>query len=124
MILDTTGSKPIFQQIAEFLEDMILDEEISVDDQVYSTTQLSKLYTINPATARKGLTLLTDQGILYKKRGLGMFVSENAREIILKKRQSHFFDNYVNTMLNEAKKIGLSKESLIKFIEENDWRSL
>jgi len=114
MQLDTTSSKPIFQQIAEFIEDMILNDEI--EDQVYSTNQLSKLFTINPATARKGLTLLLDQNIIYKKRGIGMFVSEGAKTIILEKRQGIFFDQYIHTMMSEAKKIGLDKKEIIEFI--------
>lgn len=122
MYLDTNSSKPIFQQIAEFIEDMILNDEISLDEQVYSTNQLSKIFTINPATARKGLTLLLDQNIIYKKRGIGMFVNSNAKEIILIKRKGHFIENYLEKMISEAKKIGLDKDDIIQFINEYEWR--
>lgn len=122
MILDNNSSKPIFQQISEFIEDMILNDEIESDHQVYSTNQLSKLFTINPATARKGLNILLEQEIIYKKRGIGMFVSPQAKEIILDKRKSYFFHDYMETMLEEAKKIGLKKEDLIQLIQKYEWR--
>ncbi len=122
MNLDPSSSKPIFIQISEFVEDAILDNEIKIDEQVYSTNELSKLFTINPATARKGLSILIDQEIVYKKRGVGMFVSKDAKSIILKKRSNNFFDQYVETMLLEAKKLGLKKNDIVKFIDNFDWR--
>ncbi len=122
MDLDTSAGKPIFVQIAEFVEDAILNNELKIDEQVYSTNELSKLFTINPATARKGLTILIDQSILYKKRGVGMFVCEDAKAIILEKRSHNFFNSYVETMLLEAKKLGLNKNDIVKFIDNFDWR--
>lgn len=122
MLLDASKSKPIFQQIAEFIEDMIINGDLEHDSQVYSTNQLSKLFTINPATARKGLNILLDQEIIYKKRGIGMFVSVDATSIILDKRKSHFFHDYMETMLVEAKKLGLNKEDILHLVEDFEWR--
>lgn len=116
MHIDPNNTKPIFHQISEFIEDLILEDEIKLNEQVYSTNQLSKIFTINPATARKGLNILLDQNIIYKKRGVGMFVSENAKEIILERRKGHFFDQFVSTMMQEAHKLGLEKEDIIQFI--------
>ena len=110
--------KPIYLQIAEKIEDAVLSGAFSEGSQIPSTTEFSVNYKINPATALKGVSLLADSGILYKKRGLGMFVSPGAKKTILSKRKKDFFDSYVRTLLNEAKKLNLSKEEIIMMIEE------
>jgi DNA-binding transcriptional regulator YhcF (GntR family) len=118
MKLDESSIKPLFLQIAEIIEDMILEKEIKEDEQVVSTNQLAQILNINPATARKGLSLLSDEGILYKKRGLGMYVSENAVEKIRERRVKSFFDEFVLKMLIEAEKLNISKSEILKIIEK------
>jgi DNA-binding transcriptional regulator YhcF (GntR family) len=117
MLVDNNSTKPIFQQIAEFIEDQIIEGELAVDDQVHSTNHLSKMLTINPATARKGLNILLDQGIIYKKRGVGMFVAEEAKAKILEKRKASFFEQYIETMMNEAEKLHMDKDDIVHMIE-------
>ncbi len=109
--------KPIYLQIAEKIEDAVLSGAFEEDGQIPSTTEFSVNYKINPATALKGVSLLVDGGILYKKRGLGMFVSPGAKEIILSKRKNDFFESFVRTLLSEAKKLNLSKEEILTMIE-------
>ena len=93
------------------LRDILLEEE-----WVPSTNELAKLYAINPATAAKGVNLLVDEGILYKKRGIGMFVAEGAKKAIQKRRKENFFKTYVQGMLIEAASLGITKEDLIDMI--------
>ena len=64
--------KPLFQSIAEWLEDAILSEIYNESEQVPSITEISVQYNINPATALKGVNMLVDTGLLYKKRGMGI----------------------------------------------------
>lgn len=118
MKLNENSPKPIFYQIAEIIEDNILKGELKEEEQVYSTNQLAEIFKINPATARKGLTLLVEEDILYKKRGLGMYVKEKAVNKIKKKRKREFFNEYLLKTLIEAKKIDISKEELIMMINE------
>ncbi|OEH92392.1 GntR family transcriptional regulator [Bacillus solimangrovi] len=110
--------QPIFQQIAEMIEDDILNDTYQENEQVMSTTQFAKTFQINPATAVKGLNLLVDEGILYKRRGLGMFVTEGAKDRIFKKRKASFYQEYVLKLLDEAKKIQLSAEDIINMIKQ------
>ena len=70
----------IYLQIARMLEDDILRGVYKEEEGVPSTNELSRGYSINPATAAKGLNLLVDEGVLYKRRGIGMFVSKGANE--------------------------------------------
>ena len=117
MFFDFNEEQPIYLQIAEKIEDGILQEIWAEDSQVPSTTELSVTAKINPATARKGMNLLVDEGILYKKRGVGMFVAIGARKKILAKRKQNFYQDFVSTLLAEAKKLNISKQELISMIE-------
>ncbi len=113
-----TQEKSIYLQISEMIENDILRDILLEEERVPSTNELAKLYAINPATAAKGINILVEQGILYKKRGIGMFVASGAKKTIKKRRQEEFFDNYLKRILMEAESIGITKEELIAMIEE------
>ena len=108
-----TQEKSIYLQIAEMIETDILRDILLEEERVPSTNELAKLYAINPATAAKGVNILVDEGILYKKRGIGMFVAEGAKENILNRRRNEFFDHYVKKLLEEAASI--EKRSFKKY---------
>lgn len=112
-----TQGKSIYLQISEMIETDILRDILLEEERVPSTNELAKLYAINPATAAKGINLLVDSGILYKKRGIGMFVAAGAKEQILARRKEEFYDNYIKKLLQEAASIGLDKEQIIKMIQ-------
>ena len=114
---DFAEGKPIFQQIAEQLEDAVLSGAFPEEGQLPSTTEISSAYRINPATALHGVTLLVEEGVAVKKRGVGMFVCSGAREKILEKRRRSFFSEYVRALAAEAKKLGLSREEVLAMIE-------
>lgn len=118
MLLSNDSTKPIYVQIAEEIEDEILKGNIREDEQVPSTNQFAQLFNINPATAGKGVNLLVEEGILFKKRGLGMFVSKGALEYIKIKRKKKFFEDYVLEAINEGQKLGISREEIISMIEK------
>lgn len=103
---------PIFVQVAEQIESAILSGALDEGAQAPSTTEISVLYKINPATALKGVSMLADDGVLFKKRGLGMFVADGAKERIVEKRRSQFYEKYVVPLVIEAVKLGLSTEQL------------
>lgn len=109
--------KSIYLQISEMIETDILRGILMEEERVPSTNELAKLYMINPATAAKGINILVDSGILYKKRGIGMFVSAGAKEKILESRKSAFFDNYIKALVEEAARLGISKEELMEMIQ-------
>lgn len=112
--------RPIFIQIAERIEDDIIEGGLSEETQVPSTNQFAAFYKINPATAAKGVNLLVDEGILYKKRGIGMFVTEGARAKVKEKRKEQFFEQYVVTMIQEAEKLGITADQLTDMIQRGD----
>ena len=113
-----TQEKSIYLQISEMIENDILRDILLEEERVPSTNELAKIYTINPATAAKGVNILVDSGVLYKKRGIGMFVSVGAKEMIRTKRKSEIYDNYIKTLLQEAAAIGISRAELLEMISE------
>lgn len=113
-------NKSIYLQLSEMIETDILRGILLEQERVPSTNELAKLYTINPATAAKGVNLLVDEGILYKKRGIGMFVAEGAKEQIIGKRKDAFYDNYVKGLLEEAKSLGISSDELVEMIRNHE----
>lgn len=111
-------TRPIFLQIAERIEDDIINGDLPEESQVPSANQFASLYRINPATAAKGVSLLADEGILYKKRGIGMFVKAGARERLKEKRKEKFYEQYVMATIREARKLDISAEQLIDMIRK------
>lgn len=116
MIISQDESKPIYFRIAEAIEDEILKGNILEDEQVPSTNQFATMFSINPATAAKGINILVDEEILYKKRGLGMFVSKGGRNYIVNKRKKTFFDEYILKTLYEGEKLNISKKDIVNMI--------
>lgn len=116
MLLNQNSNIPIYRQVANIIKDQIIEKELKPHMQVPSTNDLSKRLSINPATARKGLSLLRDKKILYKKRGIGMFVCEDAWEIITQERKAAFEKKYIKKMLAEADKLNISTEEIINII--------
>ncbi|NII99822.1 DNA-binding transcriptional regulator YhcF (GntR family) [Paenarthrobacter ilicis] len=108
--------KPIFQQIAELIENGIVDGSMAEESQVPSTNEFAAFHRINPATAAKGVNLLVDAGILYKRRGIGMFVATGARAQVIARRTEEFFEQYVKPLAVEARKLGISAEQLTTMI--------
>ena len=117
MQIDFDSERPIFQQIADGLEDAILSGVFPEGSQIPSITEFSVTYKINPATALKGINLLVDEDIVYKKRGLGMFVTEGAAEKLRQKRKESFYENFIKAMVEEAKRLEISREELKAMME-------
>lgn len=120
MNLDFNSEKPIFIQIAEGIEDAILTGTFEEGSQIPSITDFSVMFKINPATALKGINMLTESGIIFKKRGVGMFVAEGAKEKLTEKRRNVFYENYIKEMLAEARRLGVTKEEIIMMLDKGE----
>ncbi|WP_106815928.1 GntR family transcriptional regulator [Microbacterium timonense] len=110
--------RALFLQIAESVEDSIVDGSLPEETQAPSTNELASFYRINPATAAKGVAMLVEKGVLYKRRGIGMFVAPGARDRLLAERRSVFADRFVEPLLIEARKLGLDTEDLAALIRD------
>jgi GntR family transcriptional regulator len=110
---------PIFTQIAERLADEIADGGISEGERVPSTNELATYYRINPATAAKGVNVLIDDGLLEKRRGIGMFVAAGARDRLLEDRRMRFAERYIEPLVAEANRLGLDGDELIDLVRQS-----
>ena len=117
MQLNMSDERPIFLQFAIELEDNILKGIFEEETQIPSTTEVAIKFKINPATANRGVNLLVDEGIIYKKRGIGMFVNKGARGKIASKRRNIFYEGYILPLLKEAKNLKISKAEIIDLID-------
>lgn len=104
-------------KLKEWLEDEILAGSFPENTQIPSVADLSVSFKLNHITVLKSINLLADAEILYKKRGVGMFVAEGAAEKIRTERQSEFYSKYIVSMVSEAKKLGIPVEELLKMTE-------
>jgi DNA-binding transcriptional regulator YhcF (GntR family) len=111
-------SRPIFVQVAEQVENDIIAGVMQEETQVPSINELAAFYRINPATALKGIGLLVDSGILYKKRGIGMFVAAGAKDKLIATRRDGFAAEFLRPLLAEAAKLGISAAELSSMIDK------
>ncbi|MEU5266294.1 GntR family transcriptional regulator [Amycolatopsis sp. NPDC021455] len=109
--------RPLFLRIAELIENSIVDGSLAADTQVPSTNELAAFHRINPATAAKGINQLVADGILYKRRGIGMFVATDARAQLLERRRRDFARQFLAPMMAEAGKLGIDAEEVKKLID-------
>lgn len=110
--------RALFLQIAESVEESIIDGSLPEETQAPSTNELAAFYRINPATAAKGINMLTGKGVLYKRRGIGMFVAAGARAQLLAERRAAFADRFIDPLVAEARHLGLTPEDLAGLIRE------
>lgn len=115
--MDETTS-PLFRQIAELVEDSVVDGSLPEGGRAPSTNELAAFHGINPATARKGLTLLVEREVLAKRRGLGMFVESGARRRIIARRREAFAADYLAPLVDEAIKLDMPREDLHRLLDQ------
>jgi GntR family transcriptional regulator len=114
---------PLFVQIAEQLADDIVDGTLAEGARVPSTNELAAFYRINPATAAKGINLLVDDGVVEKRRGIGMFVAAGAQEQLRAGRRKRFAEQYVDPMLAEANRLRIDTDTLVSLIRGPGWHN-
>ena len=111
---------PIYRQIADQVKAEVVSGTLDGDQQVMSTNQYAAFYRINPATVAKAFQQLVDEQVLYKKRGIGMFVSPSARDALRARRRETFFSDVVDPMVAEAKAVGVPLAEVMARIERLD----
>lgn len=118
MSLNLESNVAIYLQIAKMIEDSIFDQIYKEEDKIPSTNEFAKLFNINPHTVLKGMNILVNENLIYKKRGLGMFVCKGALQIIQEKKRNEFYNNNVNKIVSQAQKLKIKKSELIEIIDK------
>ncbi len=109
---------PLFAQVADRLAEEIADGGLAEGERVPSMNELAAYYRINPATAAKGIRVRTDEGLLEKRRGVGMFVAAGARQQLLAERRRWFAERYVEPIVAEAGRLGIGTGELVELIRQ------
>src|SRR5690625_2260459 len=109
--------KPIYIQVREKIEDQIINNQLKKGEQAPSTNQLVNFYKINHATVSKGIAQLVDEGILYRKRGIGMFVTVGARDKLIEQRKKSFVEDYIVKLVHEAHKLNITESEIMEYIK-------
>lgn len=112
------GRDPIYLQIADQIRSSILDGTLQEEEQVMSTTQYATTYRINPATAAKAFAGLVDEGVLYKRRGVGMFVAPGARSTLQSDGRERFFTEVVDPLADQAHVLGIDVADVVARLEQ------
>jgi GntR family transcriptional regulator len=115
------GAEPIYRQIAQQLRDDVVAGRLREEEQVMSTTQYASQFRINPATAARAFTDLTDEGVLYKRRGVGMFVAPGARERLVADRRERYLVEVLDPALREARVLGIPAATVVEHVRRQDW---
>ena len=113
-----TGDAPIFQQLAARIADDIVEGSYREGMPVPSATDFAEFYRMNPATASKGVNTLVELGVLFKKRGIGMFVADGARDLLRARRRDQFKTQYLEPLLREASVLDLGLIELHQMIDD------
>ncbi|GAA6237582.1 GntR family transcriptional regulator [Apilactobacillus micheneri] len=117
MQFDFQSPEPIFLQVSNQIEDAIFTGAFKEGTQIPSTTEISKTFQINPATVLKGMNLLVNNNLLEKQRGRGTFVTYGAQQRVINERREHFYHDYILNLINESKKLHLSKDDILKLVK-------
>lgn len=110
---------PIYRQIADQLRDDIISGLLADDEQVMSTNQYAAYHRINPATVAKAFQELVEDGLLYKRRGLGMFVAPGAGERLRAERRARFLDDVLTPVIEQADRLAIPRDELIAAIRSH-----
>ncbi len=105
---------PIYIQLREQIEELILERRLQEEDAVPSLRAMAKDYSINPLTVSNAINALVDEGVLYRKRGIGVFVSPNARKHIIQTRRESFMEKTLLPDLHRAQQLEISKKTILE----------
>ena len=114
---------PIYLQIAEEIRAQILSGELAEGARLISTTEYATRYRINPATANKAVALLVDEGLVVKRRGIGMFVVEGALADLRRSRRAAYTDDVLHPALDTGLALGLDdaelRDAVVQYLESH-----
>lgn len=103
---------PIYVQIADDIRSQILRGALRDGDQLTSTTEYATTYRINPATAGKAFAILVDEGLVEKRRGIGMFVAQGAHASLVEKGLTTYVDDTLYPAVEAGLALGLDIDSI------------
>ena len=113
--MEFNAHKPIYLQICDQLYGQILSGELKAEDRLLSVRDLGIELGVNPNTIMRSYETMTASGIIYNKRGIGYFVAENAKDLVLNEMKNEFINNELPQVVKKMKLLGITEEEFLKF---------
>ncbi|WP_246498099.1 GntR family transcriptional regulator [Natronoglycomyces albus] len=113
-------NSPIYRQIAQMIKNEILNGTLAPGSKIMSTNEYATFYNVNPATVQKAFRELVETGILYKQRGIGMFVAEDAHERMSFEFRTRFFTEVLDPIVDQARQAGIPLEAVIRYLRSKE----
>ena len=120
MTTQWNDSQPIYWQLKERTIAMILDGTLQEGDTLPSVRTVASDFQLNPITVSKSYQALVDDGLVEKRRGLGMFVCEGARKKLMQKEREKFLKEEWPAMVNRIRQLGLDTTKLLQYVTEQE----
>ena len=108
--MEFDGNKPIYLQIVDVICDNILDGTLKPDGRILSVREYGAQLGVNPNTIMRSYEKLTTDEIIYNKRGLGYFISPDARDKVLAIKRAHFLEEAVPKIRRQMALLGFGPE--------------
>ena len=116
--MEFNAHKPIYLQICDQLFGQILSGELKAEDRLLSVRELGIELGVNPNTIMRSYETMQAAGIIYNKRGIGYFVSENAKELVLNEMKNEFINNELPQVIKKMKLLGITAEEFVNFAKQ------
>lgn len=117
--MDFRESQAIYLQIADYICEAILREKWKEGDRIPSVRELAVSMEVNPNTTMRTFNYLQDKGIIYNKRGIGYFISEDGKAKTLELKKQEFIEEEIPRFIKSMKLLGVSMEELKNFYDHN-----
>ncbi|MBL8298849.1 MAG: GntR family transcriptional regulator [Rhodanobacteraceae bacterium] len=114
MTITWNDNTPIYRQLRDRVVAMILDGVLNEGDALPSVRQVAADFQLNPITVSKAYQELVDEQLVEKRRGIGMYVNEGAREMLLKNERERFLREEWPALYARLKRLGLDVERLVQ----------
>ena len=115
--MEFDAHKPIYLQICSQIYEKILNGELKAGDRILSVRELGVQLGVNPNTIMRSYETLTNSNIIYNKRGIGYFISDDAKELVLKQMKEEFINNELPEVLRKMKLLGFSETEIAELLK-------
>ena len=116
--MEFNAHKPIYLQICDQLYGQILSGELKADDRLLSVRELGIELGVNPNTIMRSYETMTASGIIYNKRGIGYFISTEAKDVVLQQMRKEFLEKELPEVVKKMKLLGITEEDFLKIAKQ------
>ncbi len=117
MTIGWNDNAPIYRQLKDRVVGMMLDGTLKSGDALPSVRQIAAEYRLNPLTVSRAYQELVDEGLVEKRRGIGMYVTEGARDKLLASERERFVHDEWPATVTRIRQLGLDVKQLLRDVD-------